>query len=175
GPKHLRELYGLVDHNAGRRVGGDAKLVQRDAQHVAVDARHLIDRALGRELGDLRVEILAMGEHPLDEVPGKRAGFLRQSGAKRAALPGLLWVGAIEVDLEEGLEGEPPRGMAASARRPLAHAADATPSPSASRRRVATARSATSIARRIMFARARTCVTTEIPPTPRSGAGAYGA
>ena len=115
-----------------------------------------------------------MSEHALDEVPSERAGLFRQPGAKRAALPRLLRIGTVEVDLEEGLEREPPRRMATAARRPLAHAADATPSPSASRSRVETARSATSIARRIMFARARPCVTTEIPATPRSGAETYG-
>ena len=111
-----------------------------------------------------------MLQHPVDKVPRERAGLVREAGAERAALPGLLCIGAIEVDLEQRLEREPPRGMAATARGTLAHAADATPSPSASRSRVKTARSATSIARRIMFARARPWVTTEIPATPRSGA-----
>src|SRR5439155_1255015 len=56
-------------HRRGERVTGNAQLVKRDAQHVAVDARHLIDRELGGELRDLDVELLAMLEHPLDEIP----------------------------------------------------------------------------------------------------------
>src|SRR5438034_9122057 len=41
GAEHLREFHGLVDHDPGRRIAGDAKLVERDPQHVAVDTRHL--------------------------------------------------------------------------------------------------------------------------------------
>jgi len=115
-----------------------------------------------------------MLQYALDQIPRKCRRLFREARAERAALPGLLGIGAIEVDLKKRLEGETSRGMAAAARRPVAHAADATPSPSASRSRVETARSATSIARRIMFAFARPCVTTEIPATPRSGADTYG-
>jgi hypothetical protein len=113
-----------------------------------------------------------MSENSLDEIPRERGGLFGETRAERAPLPGLLRIGAIEIDLEEGLQGEASRRMATAARWPLA--ADATPSPSASRSRVEMARSATSIARRIMFARARPCVTTEMPATPRSGADTYG-
>src|SRR5207237_960177 len=69
-----------------------------------------------------------MLQDTLDQIPRERPGFVRQACPKRAALPGLFGIGAIEVDLEERLEREAPRGMATAARRLLAHAADATPS-----------------------------------------------
>jgi hypothetical protein len=115
-----------------------------------------------------------MLQNTFDEIPREGGSLLREPSAERAALPGLLRVGAVEVDLEKRLQGEPAGGMPTAASRPFAQAADATPSPSASSSRVDTARSATSIARRIMFAFARPCVTTEIPATPSSGADTYG-
>src|SRR2546428_13195946 len=115
-----------------------------------------------------------MSAHQRDQNPRERGGLLGESRAERDTLPGLPGIGTIEIDPEEGLRRKAARGMTPAARWPLAHAADATPSPSASRSLVETARSATSIARRIMFARARPCVTTEIPATPRSGADTYG-
>src|SRR2546428_56990 len=172
--EHLRELDGLVDDHAGRRVAGDAQLVERDAQHVAVDPGHLVDRELRSERRDLGVELLAVRDHAVDDFPGEGAGFVGEARAERAALPGLAGVRAIEVDLEEGLQGEAPRGMPAAARWSRGHAAEATPSTIASISLVATARSATSMAWRIIAARARPWVTTDSPATPRSGAEAYG-
>src|SRR5438093_5782894 len=172
GAEHLRELDGLVDDHAGRRIARDAQLVQRDAQHVSVDARHLVDGDLGRQRRDLGVELFAMRDHAIDDLPGEGAGLVGQAGAECAALPGLAGVRAVEVDLEEGLECEAPRGMPAAARWSRGHAAEATPSVIASMSLVATARSATSIAWRIIPALARPWVTTDTPATPRSGAEA---
>src|SRR2546422_864107 len=140
--EHLRKLHGLVDDDPGRRVTRDAELIKRDTQHVSIDPRHLIDRELRSQLRDLGVEVLAMLQNPFDEVPSERASFFGETRAERAALPRFPGIGAVEIDLEEGLQGEASSRMAPAARRPLAHAADATPSPSASRSRVETARSA---------------------------------
>ena len=116
-----------------------------------------------------------MVKNSLDELPRKARGLLGQSRTKRAAIVGLARIGAIEVDLEKRLKSKPPGRMTATARRSRAHAAVVeAPWPMASMSRVATERSATSIARRIMFARARPWVTTDTPATPRRGAEAYG-
>src|SRR5207302_2820091 len=58
--EHLRELHGLVDDHPGGRVPRDSQLVESDPEHVPIDPRHLIDGELGRELSDLRVELLAV-------------------------------------------------------------------------------------------------------------------
>jgi len=128
-----------------------------------------------------------MRQDARDEVPGERGGFLGQARTERAALVRLARIGAVEVDLEQRLERQPPRGMPSAARRApcslrgpgggasrLFYAADATPSPITLTRSVATARSATTIAHRIIGPRARPWVTTETPATPRSGAETYG-
>ena len=119
-----------------------------------------------------------MLEDALDDLPGEGGRLLGQSRSECTALPGLFGVGAVEVDLEERLQGQTSRGVTAAARRPRgagAHAAFRVGiSAITSTSRVSTARSATSIARRIMFARARPWVTTETPATPSSGAETYG-
>ena len=115
-----------------------------------------------------------MLQDAFDELPREGGRVLGQPRAERAALPCLLRVSAIEVDLEERLQRDPPRGMTAGPRRALPHAAGAASVPIASTRRVSTARSPTAIAQRIMFARARPCVTTDTPAMPKSGAETYG-
>src|SRR3990170_738470 len=74
--EELRELDGLVDDHARGRVAAVAELVERDAQDIAVDARHLVDRELGREGPDLLVEVAAVLQDALDDVPGEGAGLL---------------------------------------------------------------------------------------------------
>ncbi len=115
-----------------------------------------------------------MLEDAFDELPCECRRILGETRAERATLPGLLRVSTIEVDLEERLQRDPSGGMPAGARRSLPQAAGATPAPIASTSPVATARSPTAMAHRIMFARARPCVTTDTPAMPRSGADTYG-
>jgi len=99
---------------------------------------------------DLDVELLPMFEDAFDELPREVRGLVGEAGTERAALPGLLRVGAVEVDLEQGLQRDPARRMTAGARSSL-----------------------TAIAQRTMFARARPWVTTDTPAMPRSGADTY--
>jgi len=128
-----------------------------------------------------------MRQDARDQLPGERCRFLGQARTESATLVRLAWIRAIEVDLEQRLERQPPRGMPSAARRApwsfqgpgggaprLFYAADATPSPITLTRPLATARSATTIAHRIIGARALPWVTTETPATPRSGAETYG-
>src|SRR5262249_7504129 len=119
-------------------------------------------------------------EHALDELPGEARGRVGKARAKRTALPGFLRVSPIEVDLEERLQRDATRWVAAGAltcgvaRDLRGHAAGTAAVPIASTRRVVTARSATAMAQRIMLAFARPWVTTDTPAMPRSGADTYG-
>src|SRR5437773_1551254 len=172
--EELGQLDRFIDDRRGGRVAQHAELVQRDAQDVAVDGGHLRQRELRRERVDLLVELLLVLEHALDELPGESCGILGETGPERAPLPGLLWISAIEVDLEERLQRHAARRVTAGTDLRLPHAAGAAVVPMASTSRVATARSPTAIAQRIIFARARPCVTTLTPAMPRSGAETYG-
>src|SRR5712692_3460246 len=176
-PEELGQLDRLVDDRRGRRIAEDPELEERNAQDVAVDRGHLRQRELGRQRLDLLVQRALVLEHSFDQLPGEIRGVLGQPRAERAPFPGLLRIGAIEVDLEERLERHATRRMTARARRTLLHwssGAVAAVVPIASTSFVATARCATAIAHRIMFARARPCVTTETAAMPRSGAETYG-
>jgi hypothetical protein len=44
-----------------------------------------------------------MSENSLDQIPRERGGLFGEPRAERAALPRLLGVSAIEIDLEERL------------------------------------------------------------------------
>src|SRR5438477_6692859 len=119
GPEQLGQLDRFVDDHAGRGIAKDTELEQGDAKHVLVDLGHLVDRPLRRQGRDLRVELLAVGKHALDELPGEIRRLLGQAGAERAARPGVPRVTAVEVDLEQGLQGHAARRMAAGAFDPL--------------------------------------------------------
>ena len=66
----LRDLDGLVDDDGVRRVVLEEELVEREPEEVAVHRGHPPEPPVLRALGELRVQLVAARERPLDEARG---------------------------------------------------------------------------------------------------------